>query len=217
MVRKQLRIAALLFLTCFVGATCAGCDGEKANAPAPTPWQYDSQNAPYSIEIPGEWQETESGDLNEFADLAVNLDDRFYLIVIPQELPQYEGIESPDARAVKRASLGLLRERIDNFEIEREGPLKLGDQTALSIFAEGLYQNKPVQYIATYATRGDWGFQIVAWGPQKQQDALIAATDSLLAGWKFTGAAQPGRLEAPDQAGETGNADEADEAAEPSN
>lgn len=197
MVHTHLRIVALLFLTCLVGAVSAGCD-EETSVPAPKPWRFESQVAPYAIDVPGEWQKTETGELNEFADLALTMDDRFYLIVIPQQLPQYEGVESPDAQAVKRASLSLLRERIDKFEIEREGPLNLGDQTALSIFAEGLYQKEPVQYIATYATRGDWGYQIVAWGPQKQQDDLISATDALFAGWGFT-SAPPSEVDAPDQ------------------
>ncbi len=187
----QLRIATLLLLTVFVGVTSLGCDEENAEKAPPKPWKFEGSQAPYSIEVPGEWQRTPVEELNEFADLAVTLDERYYLIVIPQELPQYEGVESPDARAVKRASLGLLQERIDQFEIEREGPLELGNETALSVFAEGLHDNEPVQYIATYATHGTWGFQIVAWGPQEEQKQLVAATDALLAGWKFTGADSP--------------------------
>ncbi|QDG54269.1 hypothetical protein FIV42_27050 [Persicimonas caeni] len=186
MVRTPLRIAALLLVTCLVVALGAGCDEDTADAPPPQPWRFQSEAAPYAIEIPGEWQKTDSGELNDFADLAVTLADSYFLIVIPQELPQYEGVAAPDAKAIKRASLALLRERIDKFEIERTGPLKLGDQTALSIFAEGLYETDPVQYIATYATRGPWGYQIVAWGPQEEEDQLIAATDALLSGWKFT-------------------------------
>jgi hypothetical protein len=176
-------------------AVCLGsaCDEEpKAPQKQPQPWRFESQVAPYAIDVPAEWHKTPSDEINEFADLALTVDERvtsgepFRVIVIPQELPQYEGVPSPDAGAIKRASLGLLQKRVDGFEVQREGPLKLDGQPALSVFAEGMDNGKPVQYITSYAAEGDFGYQIVAWGPRKQQEGLVQAFDELLAGWRFT-------------------------------
>ena len=183
------RISLSLLAAILAGLLSVGCEHDGTDSePAPEPWRYDSKKAAYSLEVPGQWEQIPAEEINRFADLAMNLGDRFYVIVIPQELPSFEGVETPDALALKRASLSLLRERIDDFEIERQGPMKLGGRTALSVFAEGTNEGQPVQYINTYVTRGDWGYQIVAWGPRKQEDGLVAATDELLSGWTFTGA-----------------------------
>jgi hypothetical protein len=171
----------------------AGCDSESNDSQDTRgPWRFESQLAPYTLEVPGEWEKTPSSDINQFADLVLTVDERFAdgepfrVIIIPQELPHYDGVPTPDALAIKRASLNLLRKRVDKFEIQREGPLDLDGEPALSVFAEGMDNHKPVQYITTYATHGDFGYQIVAWGPRKQQEGLVQAVDELLSGWQFT-------------------------------
>lgn len=184
---KHFHIAVVFLVASLLAVSSAGCENETQQKTPPKPWSFDSSKAPYSVRVPGEWNEASPEQFNEFADLAVTLDDSFYLIVIPQKLPQYEGVESPNTEAVKRASLGLFRKRIDQFELEREGPVELDGEPSLTVFAEGMHGGEPVQYVATYATRGGWGYQIVAWGPQEQEDNLVAATDALLDGWKFKG------------------------------
>jgi hypothetical protein len=196
MARTRPLIAASILLASLVVLMSAACDSETADPQeSPQPWRFQSQIAPYAIEVPGQWRQTPSEKINQFADLVLTVDGRFAvgepfrLIVIPQQLPQYEDVASPDARALKRASLSLLRKRVDQFEIQREGPLDLGGEPALSVFAEGMDGDEPVQYITTYATHGEFGYQIVAWGPRKQQEGLVQAVDILLSGWEFTDSA----------------------------
>lgn len=194
--KPPLNLASVLLASLLVSLVVlvgAGCDSDTDGAVrSKKPWRFQSKIAPYSIEVPGEWKKTPSTKINQFADLVLTVDDDFAagepfrLIVIPQELPKYEGVPSPDARAIERASLSLLRQRVDGFKVQRKGPLTLDGEAALSVFAEGLDNTKPVQYITSYATHGDFGYQIVAWGPRKQQEGLVQAVDELLSGWTFT-------------------------------
>lgn len=173
----------------------SGCDKSSADPESLKPWSFESKTAPFRVEVPGQWTQIPAEDINRFADVALTVDHQLFLIVIPQQLPRYEGVEPPDALDLKRASVGLLKERVTDFTIEREGPVQLGNESALSIFAHGVSQDVPVQYITTYAAHDNWGFQIIAWGPTQARDELIAATDRLLAGWSFKGTSLPNSAE----------------------
>lgn len=192
MVSTRLTILVPLLCVSLLAGSMMGC--ERGNGGAETdeePWRFESEQAPYAIDLAGDWQQTPAEDLNRFADLAVHMHRRFFVIVIPQELPRFEGVESADASDLKRASLGLLEERIDSFDVEREGPVEIDDKPGLSVFARGSDDQIPVQYINTYVTHADWGYQIIAWAPKKQRDGLVAAVDELVAGWSFTGDESP--------------------------
>ncbi len=186
MVFTPLRISTLALLTCLILAVTSGCDSHSSAKPAVQPWDFASKKAPYSVRVPGQWHKTSGAKLgNPAADLAVTLSGQFYLIVIPQKMPTYEGVASPDALDLQRASLAELKKRVNKFKVQRHGPIKLDGHSALSVFAEGVSQSTPIQYVCTYATRDHWGYQIIAWGPRKEQDGLITATDALLKGWTF--------------------------------
>lgn len=192
MLRPDHIVRDLLVGIILLGALGAGgCEKGPADPESLKPWQFESQTAGYRLEVPGQWTQIPVEEINRFADVALTVDHQLYLIVIPQQLPRYEGVEPPDALDLKRASVGLLKERVTDFTIEREGPVQLGNQSALSIFAHGVSQEVPVQYITTYAAHDNWGFQIIAWGPTSARDELIGATDRLLAGWSFKGSTLP--------------------------
>lgn len=165
------------------------CKSEPADPDSLPAWDFQSPTAPYSVRVPGQWRQAPSDAINNLnADLAVQVGaSEYYLIVIPQKMPEYEGVASPDALDLKRASVGVLKERVTEFKLEREGPLQLGGKSAISVFATGLYEGNPVQYINTYATHDNWGFQIIAWAPVSGKNGLVEATDKLLAGWQFEG------------------------------
>src|SRR5699024_10069029 len=93
-----------------------GCDKSEPGPESLSTWQFKSSKAPYQVEVPGQWVEMPAEDLNRFADMALRVDHHFYLIVIPQKLPHFEGVTPPDALDLKRASIGLLKERVDDFK-----------------------------------------------------------------------------------------------------
>ncbi|MFW6053679.1 MAG: hypothetical protein ACOC9J_02590 [Persicimonas sp.] len=163
-----------------------GCDSDDDVEPEPAPpWRYVSDTAPYAIEVPGQWEQRDADEINSFADVALHMQGRFFAIVILEEIPNFEGVKSPGADSLKRASLELLKERVDSFAVEREGPVSVDGQAGLTVFATGLDGQNPVQYITTYLTRGAWGYQVVVWGPKDSEDQLTAATDALMDGWNF--------------------------------
>jgi hypothetical protein len=165
--------------------------GCESDAPKPAPMQpllFESKTAPYRLELGEPWALTDSKNLNSHADLAATYNSSLYLIVIPQKLPSIPGVESPDALALKRASLAVLEERLKGFTIERQGPIKLDNAIGQSVFASGQTEGQSIQYVATYMTRADWGFQVVGWGPVEKGPLLTAEMDRILATWKFTGA-----------------------------
>lgn len=176
---------AFIFSFVFL-ATVAGCSTEQPTATPEAPLNYVSKNAPYSVVLPAAWRVVQPDALNSFADLAANYADTLYVIVIPQKLPTIPGIEPPDALALKRASLAVLEEKLRGFTVERQGPIKLGDELAQSVFAHGESEGQKIQYVATYVTRGEWGFQIVGWGPVEKAAVLTVEIDRMLTSWKFT-------------------------------
>ncbi len=199
-------IAALL-----IAGGLWGCESDDDAEPeAPASWRYVSDAAPYAIEVPGQWEQRKAEEINSFADVALHMQGRFFAIVILEELPSFEGVKSPGAEQIKRASLGLLKKRVDSFAVEREGPVTVDGQAGLTVFATGVDDQKPVQYIATYMARGAWGYQVVVWGPKDSEDQLTAATDALMDGWNFTDEAPTGTQTGPPDGRQDGS-----QAAEP--
>lgn len=168
-----------------------GCDEE---APAPDAvaktWTYESANAPYAVQLPAEWKMEDPERLNKYADLAARYGgdeaSDLFLIVIPQRLPELEGVAPPDALALKRASVAVMQEEIEDFDVVRQGPVRVADGEGQTVFARGIVEGRPVSYVTTYLTYNGWGFQVVAWGPREREQAVVAHVDHLLNRWRFT-------------------------------
>lgn len=174
-------------LVCFFGILnllflqACNKDSDK-NTPA-QPWTFSSELARYEVTLPPTWKpEADAKNLNAFADLAANLDNTLFLIVIPQKLPVFP---VPDARAVKSAGLEMMQNSITDLRIKRQGDIILDDVSGVSVFFEGTVESERIQYIATYMTQVGWGYQIIAWGPATAERRLIEEVDQVLAGWKF--------------------------------
>lgn len=179
-VRRFLVIGLLLPLA-------GGCESEPHKQPAAAPIIYDSTKAPYHVELSPPWTLTSADSLNTHADLAATYKDQLYLIVIPQRLPTIPGVDTPNALALKRASVSVLEERLDGFKITRQGPIRVDSEIGQSVFAIGQTEGLQIQYVATYLTMSDWGFQIVGWGPADKTNVLTAEMDRILNSWRFTG------------------------------
>ena len=194
---RQLRQFPLAVLV--IAALASSCGDCQSTEDKPTPdtgeaqTTFESEKAPYSVTLPEGWGIDDSGSLNPHADLAITRNDRHFLIVIPQELPSVDGVEPPDAEALKDASLERMRENVDNLEIEQEGPVSLENGEGTSLFAEGVVDQNRVQYVATFVTHAGWGYQIIAWGPAKDESKLIDSVDAFIGGWQFRDDSQSGR------------------------
>ena len=117
MVRAPSHTSLLLALLALAALTA--CEQSKSRQPRPKePWTFTSEKAPYRITLPGDWKKEDPAILNEFADLAVTHPDDLFFIVIPQQLPQIEGVESPDALDLKRAGVTLMQAQIEKLEIQ---------------------------------------------------------------------------------------------------
>lgn len=163
-------------------------DAGGANAAPAEPdstWTYNSEHAPYSMNLSPDWNRLGADDLNPHADLAVTQHKRLYLMVIPQPLPAFEGMEAPGARALRSAGLRRMREQIDKFRLEDQGPVTVDSVSGVSAIAEGLVGSTLVQYIATFVTYDGWGYQVIAWGPAKAEAELVTKVDRALRGWQF--------------------------------
>lgn len=160
-------------------------ESEAAEQAPEEPETYVSERAPYRLDLPEDWALTSPDEVNAHADVAASRGDDFFLIVIPQELPTVSGVAPPDVESLKSASLERMTDNVDDFSVEREGPVELDGTPAVSVFAEGTVEDEPVQYVTIYATRGDWGYQIVAWGPREAESTLVDAADAIADGWQF--------------------------------
>ncbi|MFU8805736.1 MAG: hypothetical protein ACNA8W_18120 [Bradymonadaceae bacterium] len=150
----------------------------------PEPWKFQSAAAPYELIMPGAWIVEDGEEINPYADFAASLDDSIFLIIIPQELPIFP---MPDLTSFKSASVDLLRDNLDEFQIQRQGSIVLDGHEGHTVFIKGLVVGERIQYIATYVTRDVWGYQIIAWGPVIKERDLIDHVDAILTKWRFTG------------------------------
>ena len=174
------RIIWLVLLTLIVLPACESSTEEVAK-----PIVFASKNAPYSLTLNGNWTLEDRQRLNPFADLAASLNTMVYLIVIPQELPSFDGMEPPDALALRRASITLMKDQVDTFAISKQGPVRIGEVLGQTVFASGIIEKQSVNYITTYVTHDGWGYQIVAWAPSEQHALLVTEVDDVLAHWRF--------------------------------
>ncbi len=176
-------------------AASAGCDSQSndgTDQPNELPREtFSSDKAPYRVRLPSGWKTRSTDDLNPHADLAATYHDRFFLIVIPQKLPDLDGVEPPGVDALKEASLERMRGNVEDLKIEQEGPVTLEEGEGTSVFAEGKVDESRVQYIATFVQHGHWGYQIIAWGPATDESRLVDAVDTFIGGWQFRGDSLP--------------------------
>lgn len=176
----------LPFLCLLVAVFAVGCaEKKKAQHKPKPPWTFESEKAPYLLTIPGEWKKEDPTVLNEFADLAVTHPDDLFFIVIPQELPQIEGVDAPDSLDLKRAGVTLMEAQIGELQIQKQGPVRVDQRQGQSVVARGIVDGQEVKYLTTYLTEGDWGFQLIGWAPIERRRALLVRVDELLTGWKF--------------------------------
>ena len=135
--------------------------------------------------VAGEWKREDPAAINEFADLAITHPDDLFFIVIPQLLPQIEGVDAPDALDLKRASVTLMETQIDDLQIQKQGPVRVDQRQGQSVVARGVVDGQQVKYLTTYLTEGEWGFQLIGWAPIERQRSLLVRVDELLTGWRF--------------------------------
>jgi len=198
--------AQTTLLTLLLASLAAGChDDKKHDAPLEA-WTYQSKRFGYRVKMPGDWKREQSATLNQHADLAASKDAMFFLIVIPQRLRQIEGVEPPDALALKRAGLDIMSSSIDGLALDRQGPVRVDGHRGYTVFAHGRVDKQKVAYVTTYVTESTWGYQIVAWAPEPRKKALIANVDEILANWKFTTPAKPGDVSSIERPGSADDA-----------
>jgi hypothetical protein len=179
------RVLHILFLAIALAGIPACETSKKKQKKSVEPWVFESEKAPYRLRLRGGWTREDPATLNEFADLAVVHSDDLFFIVIPQELPMIEGVDSPDALRMKRAGLDLMETQIGDLEIQKQGPVRVDGRAGQSVVARGVIDDQEIKYVTTYVTEGDWGFQLVGWSPIDRQRELLVRIDELLAGWKF--------------------------------
>ncbi|MFB6264742.1 MAG: hypothetical protein ABEL76_14125 [Bradymonadaceae bacterium] len=162
------------------------CDGPgKTDHPQQPPPTIRSKNAPYRIQLPEPWRRLAPEEVNERADVAATVRGDLFLIVIPQKLPTAKGVRSIGAETLKRAGIRQMDERVRAFELEHEGPVQLDGRPGLSVFAEGQIGGEPIQFAATYVANDGWGYQIIAWGPGRDESALAKHVQPVLDTWQF--------------------------------
>ncbi len=172
----------------FILLLCLSCDEKKEQIASTKEavvetWEFQSEL--FKIKLPSVWKKEDPAGLNSFAKFAASKNNNHFILVIPQKLPEIPGIETPDAFALKRASINIMRSVDKEFKIEVEGPAIIGGIVAQSVVASGVVEGEKLQYVTSYLTSGNTGIQIVAWGPYEEGKKLVQETDKILANFKM--------------------------------
>ncbi len=175
-------LTTILALVVLFSVSCENKADPKAKAPLET-WEFKSEL--FKIKLPSSWKKEKPENLNSFAKFAASKNDSHFILVIPQKLPEIPGVETPDAFALKRASINIMRSVDKEFKIEVEGPAKIGNIVAQSVVASGVVEGEKLQYVTSYLTSGNNGIQIVAWGPYEEGKSLVQETDKILADFEI--------------------------------
>lgn len=172
---------AVLTVSCVAAGAvgCNGCDGLNTE---PDPWKISGDEAPYQMIFPGTWTAEPPESINPGAEVAASLDDTFFVIVIPQELPSFP---EPDVFSMKDRALTMLDESVDELVINRQGPLELDGVSGLTVFATGKYNGTEISYITSYAVYDGFGFQIIGFSDAEHSEELFDEIDTLLTYWRF--------------------------------
>lgn len=173
----------LLILSSFLWSSCDKSTSSPDPAISKTEfaeetWEFESEF--FKLQLPSTWKKEDPESLNRAAKFAASLDDIFFILIIPQKLPEIPGVPIPDALALKRASLNIMRMEDKELEIESEGPAKIGGVIAQSVIASGVVDGKKIQYVTSYITIDTLGIQIIALGPHERGKTLIKEADILL-------------------------------------
>lgn len=174
-------ILAMALIGLFFGTGCGSCSQTVAKKEAP-PWIQRGEMAPYELLFPGTWRLERPESINPHAEIAASRDDKYFLLVIPQELPEFP---RPDVFALQKTALHLLQDSVDNFIIERQGPIELHDSSGLTVFARGDLQGRTIRYITSYLVHGDFGYQIVAFAELEDEQTLLEDMELILSQWRF--------------------------------
>ncbi|GEM_PF-5170137 len=175
-----------IFLSILFCSSLLSCDTKSPEASPqkiePSTWKFQSEF--FQIELPNDWKKEDPASLNTFAKFAASKNNSHFILVIPRKLPEIPGIETPDAFALKRASINIIREADKEFKIEVEGPAKIGGLVAQSVVASGVLDGEKLQYVTSYLTSKNIGIQIVAWSPYSEGKSLVRETDKILANFE---------------------------------
>ena len=176
----------LVALGFIVTMLLVGCDSQApATHVEAEALVFESAKAPYAVELSSNWKREDPAALNSHADFAASYRGAVYVIVIAQELPQMPNVEPPDALALKRASLEVMKTQVEELTIERQGPVRIGTSLGQTVLSSGKFEKERVKYVTTYVTRENWGIQLVAWGPADSESLVVSQADEFLAGWRF--------------------------------
>lgn len=187
-----------LLSVCAALLALGGCDPTSAPgasttaakpASQPASWTHQGDPAPYAVTLSGAWQRVPVETFhNEFAALTARGPASCALMVIPQKLPALDDGSPGTLDAFARAGESIMRAQVPSFDLSRRGSIIVGGEPARQVVARGESAGQPVVYVVTYAQRGAWGVQIIAWALDADAATLTREVDALLKTWRFTDA-----------------------------
>ena len=171
-----------------------GCRNEAAkkekSKEAATQQQIVHKGESYTVALDPSWTVEDPKPLNSYADFAASKDEVLFFLIIPQPLPALPDVPAPTALDLKRASVHVMEQEIDKFEVELQGPVNVDGQLGQTVVAHGHVEKDHIKYVTTYFAVGKNGYQIVAWGPFSRGDELLKEADKILATLKFPNASK---------------------------
>lgn len=153
---------------------------------AATPSPSGSVQAPFTLELPSEFEQLKPEQVNADATLVARTrDEQVMFMVITSPVPALAGVTPPDTREFRQQALQLMRHNLSGVELIERGERQIGSQPALTAKVMAKVGGQPHIYELAYMQHKGWRYQLIAFSHSASEQLLKQRVDQLVGAWRF--------------------------------
>lgn len=147
-----------------------------------------SPQAPFTLELPSEFERLKPEQVNADATLVARTrDEQVMVMVIASPIPALAGVTPPDTREFRQQSLQLMRHNLAGVELIKRGERQIGSQPALTAKVLARVGGEPHLYELAYMQHQGWRYQLIAFSHSASHQLLKQRVDQIVGAWRFKG------------------------------
>lgn len=164
----------------------ASQDLSQPDSQAATSKPSDITQAPFTLELPSEFEQLKPEQVNADATLVARTrDEQVMFMVIASPVPALAGVTPPDTREFRQQALQLMRHNLTGVELIERGERQIGAQQALTAKVMAKVGGQPHVYELAYMQHKGWRYQLIAFSHSASEQLLKQRVDQLVGAWRF--------------------------------